>query len=662
MSTRLPYGLERFVKSMTDVKLLADPGGSQTLYSSIAFDVLGDIVAKVSGQEYESYMQEFIFAPLGMDHSTFLLGEADAGLLTVGHRNQPPDPTVNPWPFFPFNRPHGPAAGLITNVDDMNKWAMALLNGGELDGNRILAAESLHQIWSPASTYGAGGLLQDYGLGWFMGEDQGHSFVWHPGGIPGYASNLILAPADGVAVVVMTNFNRNTGEPEPWYATEVSHATIFKVLASMPKISAAEPPPDVPGEASSLDPALVAEIESMVETAMTASTVPGMAVAVVQDGEIVYAQGFGVVDVETGAPVTADTPFLWAESTFALTTIAVMQLVEQGKLDLDAPITDYLPYFQLADERYTDMTVRHILQQRSGLADSGDRMADWTTIQPQDDPGALEHHVRGLADTQLLFTPGTAQEWSDVAYTLLGDVIAKVSGQDFETSMQEHILSPLGMTHSSFLLDGLDAGLMAQPHVKQAGQAVLTGHYPYHRPFGAANNLMASIRDMARLAQVSLNRGDLDGVSILSADSFTQMWGASEPTPFGDFPFGVTYPTKVMLEWGQGWFVSDDAGTPLYSTFGREYGFQGQLSVAPEAGLAVMAIGNAEITGAYYASDVAVDVLRMLLAQRSEQAVQPSPEVSNLDPAVTTEIEAILNQQMTDNQVPGMAMCIVKDG
>ncbi len=132
--------------------------------------------------------------------------------------------------------------------------------------------------------------------------------------------------------------------------------------------------------------------------------------------------------------------------------------------------------------------------------------------------------------------------------------------------------------------------------------------------------------------------------------------------PLASFPFGVNYPTKVMAEWGTGWFVSNDAGTPTYASFGQEYGFHGQMVVAPEARLAVVAIGNAEITGAYYASDVAVDVLRMLLAQRSEQTAQPSPEGSTLDPAVTTEIEAILNQQMTDNQVPGMAMCIVKDG
>ena len=310
-------GLERFVKSMTDVKLLADPGAARPCTALSRSMCWGTSWPRCPARNTKATCKSTSLLPWAWTTARSCWVTADAGLLTVGHRNQPPDPTVNPWPFFPFNRPHGPAAGLITNVDDMNKWAMALLNGGELNGNRILAAESLQQIWSPASTYGAGGLLQDYGLGWFMGEDQGHSFVWHPGGIPGYTSNLILAPADGVAVVVMSNFNRNTGEPEPWYATEVSHATIFKVLASMPKTSAAAPPPDVSEETSSLDPALVAEIESIVETAMTASKVPGMGVAVVQDGEIVYAQGFGVTDIDSGEPVTADTPFLWAENTFA---------------------------------------------------------------------------------------------------------------------------------------------------------------------------------------------------------------------------------------------------------------------------------------------------------------------------------------------------------
>ncbi len=98
------------------------------------------------------------------------------------------------------------------------------------------------------------------------------------------------------------------------------------------------------------------------------------------------------------------------------------------------------------------MTVRHILQQRSGLGESGDFMADWTTFQPESDELALERLFEGWRIARCSSTR-TAQEWSDVSYTILGDVIAKVSGQSFETYMQDHILSPLGMAHSSFLLN-----------------------------------------------------------------------------------------------------------------------------------------------------------------------------------------------------------------
>jgi CubicO group peptidase (beta-lactamase class C family) len=370
--------------------------------------------------------------------------------------------------------------------------------------------------------------------------------------------------------------------------------------------------------AAVLDGETVAKIEAMVEEMMAGEGAPGFALGVVKDGELVYAKGFGVTSLDGGQPVTADTAFLWAENTFPLTTVAIMQLVDLGLIDLDAPITDYLPYFKLADERYVDMTVRHILQHRSGLPESGDYMADWTGFQPESDDGALERYVRAMADKTLLFAPGQRQEWSDISFAVLGDVIAKVSGQSFEAYMQEHVLAPLGMDHSSFLPDDLDAKLVAQPHVMQAGEMVAAPNFPYHRPFGAANNLMASAADMARFAQAMVQRGDTSGSSIVSANAFDEMWNESERTAFSSFAFGTTHPTRVMAKWGAGWFVSEDAGTPTYASFGQEYGFQGQMVVAPEAGLAVVAVGNKAVGPAFYASNVAVDVLGMLLEAQGD--------------------------------------------
>ncbi len=225
--------LERFVRSLDGLALIAEPGGGDMLYSSIGYDILGDIVAKVSGQSYETYMQENILDPLGMDHSTFMLDEADAELLTAGHRGDVASPEVEVWEFFPFNMQHSPSNGLITNVDDMNKWALALLNGGELDGVRILEAESLDEIWSPSSTMGWGGLFQDYGMGWMLAEDEGHRLFWHVGGNPGFISNLIVAPDDDIAVVTMVNSFREMDDGEPWYATDIGTRVMYRCLASI---------------------------------------------------------------------------------------------------------------------------------------------------------------------------------------------------------------------------------------------------------------------------------------------------------------------------------------------------------------------------------------------------------------------------------------------
>ena len=156
--------------------------------------------------------------------------------------------------------------------------------------------------------------------------------------------------------------------------------------------------------AATLDDATAAEIDILVEEMMARNKVPGFALGVVQDGELVYAKGFGVTSLDGGGPVTPQTVFQWAETSMALTAMAAMQLVEAGKVDLDAPVTDYLPYFQMQDPAYKDITVRHLLTNSSGIPDSGDTMADWENFTPEYDAEATERWVRTtLAEKGLLF-------------------------------------------------------------------------------------------------------------------------------------------------------------------------------------------------------------------------------------------------------------------
>ena len=180
--------------------------------------------------------------------------------------------------------------------------------------------------------------------------------------------------------------------------------------------------------------------------------------------------------------------------------------------------------------------------------------------------------------------------------------------------MTEHFFAPLGMEKSTFLLEEVDKTLLASPHVPDAeGVTAVTKAQPYHRPFAAANNLFANVADMAKLAQFSLNRGELNGVRILPESAFDTMWTATTPTPFADFPFGLIHPSMLMLEWGNGWFLGDIAGHPAPNTGGGEHGYLAQMFLVPDANLGVVAVGNRLATDEYYAADIAADILGMLL-------------------------------------------------
>ena len=348
---------------------------------------------------------------------------------------------------------------------------------------------------------------------------------------------------------------------------------------------------------------------------MARINLPGFALAVVKDGNLAYAKGFGVTSLDGGEPVTPQTVFQWAESSMALTAMAVMQLVEEGKLDLDAPVIDYVPYFKLTDERYKEITVGQLLAHTSGIPDSGDAMADWENFMPEYDGGALERWIRSdLAQKGLLFAPGTGWEYSDIAYALLGAVIGAASGQPYEEYMQEHIFAPLGMDKSTFLLEEVDKTLLASPHVPDAaGEVVVTKAMPYHRPFAATNNLFGNVEDMAKLAQANLNRGVLADQRILPESAYDAMWTATSPTPFADFPFGRVHPSCMMVDWGNGWFLGDIAGHLTPNSYGGEHGFNADMVLVPDANLAVVAIGNSQAMDEFYAPDIATDVMGMLL-------------------------------------------------
>jgi CubicO group peptidase (beta-lactamase class C family) len=184
-----------------------------------------------------------------------------------------------------------------------------------------------------------------------------------------------------------------------------------------------------------------------IEEVMEAYDLPGFAIGVVKHDEIVYARGFGYKNIDTKEPVTTATLFHMASISKPFVATAIMKLVEQGKIDLEAPVTTFLPYFKLDDEHYTDITIQQMLSHVSGMPD----VEDYQWGNPQYDEGALERYVRSLTDKKMLFDPGKRYAYSNMAFECLGDVIAKISGMSFADYEKKYILDPSGMKESTFL-------------------------------------------------------------------------------------------------------------------------------------------------------------------------------------------------------------------
>ena len=198
-----------------------------------------------------------------------------------------------------------------------------------------------------------------------------------------------------------------------------------------------------------------------------------------------------------------------------------MQLHEQGKLDVDKPVVDVVPYFVLVDNRYKDLTIRQFASHISGMPDFDSD--PWHN--PQYGEGALERFVRNFISHKFLtHEPETTFQYCNTGYELLGDVIAKAAGMSFEDYVLQNILIPAGMVNSTLLIQEADMTNLNSLHRERDGELRIADIYPYNRMHGPSSTLISNIDDMARWVQLNLNGGTLDGNRILKKETLDAMW------------------------------------------------------------------------------------------------------------------------------------------
>ena len=299
-------------------------------------------------------------------------------------------------------------------------------------------------------------------------------------------------------------------------------------------------------------------IDSFVESQLQAHRIPGLALAITQGDEIVHLRGYGTAG--DGRPMTPDTPLHLGSVSKSFTALAIMQLVEQGQVDLDAPVQTYLPWFTLADDvAARAITVRHLLHHTSGLSD-----LEYVPTFPDDT--TLQQAVEDLDRVEPTAAPGEEFYYFNQNYSTLGLIVETVSDQPYGEYVQEHIFAPLGMEQSAAQTAAIAGPDLAQGHNTFFGFPIAREQEvaDYWMPEGG---IVSSAEDMAHYLIAQNNGGLYDGERVLSEEGITAMH-----TP-GSGTDGA---------YAMGWDIGEYKGRSLVFHGGLMENFLADVTLLPE--------------------------------------------------------------------------------
>jgi CubicO group peptidase (beta-lactamase class C family) len=306
--------------------------------------------------------------------------------------------------------------------------------------------------------------------------------------------------------------------------------------------------------------------------------VPGASLAILADGQV-SDTAHGVLNLRTLAEATPDSLFQIGSITKVWTATLVMQLVDEGLLDLDEPVVRYLPEFKVADPEVTrTVTARHLLAHSSGI--DGDLFLD--TGRGDD---CVEKYVAACADLRQNHPLGATMSYCNSGYTVLGRLVEVLRGASWDAVLRERLFAPLGLTSAGTLPEEALLHSAAAGHVTPPGQEIqVTPVWGIFRSAGPAGLIHATARETLAFAQLHLADGAApDGTRIVSAESAQQM---RRPQ--------IEVPDKYTLgsHWGLGWILMTWDGREVYGHDGGTIGQSAFMRIVPDAGVAVCLLTN----------------------------------------------------------------------
>ncbi len=308
----------------------------------------------------------------------------------------------------------------------------------------------------------------------------------------------------------------------------------------------------------------IAMLARFIEREMADKELPALSIALVDDQQIVWSKGFGLANPKDKIPVTDETIYRVGSVSKLFTDIAIMQLVEQGKLDLDAPVTRYLPDFHPGNQFGKAITLRQVMSHRSGLVREPPVSHYFDPTEP-----SLKQTIASLNDTALVYSPETRIKYSNAAIATVGYVLERMQREPYPKYVKRAVLDPLGLSHSSFeptpetnrnLASGFMWTIDGRTFVAPTFQMGI----------GPSGSMYTTVNDLGRFMSALFAGGRGSNGSILKPPTLEQMWTPQYAKPGRKTGYGI------------GFAISEMNGRRKIGHGGAIYGFATQLSALPD--------------------------------------------------------------------------------
>jgi CubicO group peptidase (beta-lactamase class C family) len=388
------------------------------------------------------------------------------------------------------------------------------------------------------------------------------------------------------------------------------------------------------------------QIDSLVELTLKTFDVPGIAVAVVKDGQVIHTKGYGVRSLNTKEKMTEKTLFGIASNSKAFTAAALGMLQDEGKLTYDSKVRDFIPEFKMYDPYVTEeFTIRDLLTHRSGLGlGAGDLMfwPDSSNFTKKD----IIHNLRYLKPVSSF---RTKYDYDNLMYILAGEVIARVSGMPWEEFIQKRILTPLQMASTAPSFSRLKDKLnVIDPHAPVDGKVQVIRR-DWNENANAAGGIYSNVVDMSKWIIMQMNAGkygDNLGQKLFSEDVHADMWS---PQTIQSFRGSNAYNTH-FTSYGLGWGLSDVKGYKQATHTGGLAGIVTQVTLIPDIKLGIIVFTNQQSGAAFNAvtatiKDSYLGVTGMnRVKQNNDRRLKGEVEAKDITTAIWKKIEEVQQQ------------------